>query len=98
LRTGLRSHGCRTFQEAWEQYDLSGGTFAITTMADGCEASSNAGGIGIEVEAVGRLTDELRRKGRRIKMEPFSTPVCRMSVILDTEGNPITLHQAIRLW
>jgi predicted enzyme related to lactoylglutathione lyase len=28
-----------------------------------------------------------------IKIEPFSTPVCRMVVVLDSEGNAVALHQ-----
>jgi predicted enzyme related to lactoylglutathione lyase len=85
----------RTFQEAWVEYDLpDGSTFAITTMAEGCEPSSNSGGIAFEVENVDRLTDELRKKGRRIKVDPFSSPVCRMSIVLDPEGNAVSLHQA----
>ena len=89
----------RVFQEAWVEYDLPGGaTFAITTMAEGCSPRSDAASIGLEVENVERVTEELRRKGHRIKLGPMTTPVCRMAVVLDPEGNALTLHQATKSW
>lgn len=42
----------RDFSGGWIEYDLPGGTFAITTVADGCAPSGTAGGIGLEVDAV----------------------------------------------
>ena len=86
----------RIFEHCWVEYDLPGGCFAVTTLAEGCEPTSDSGGIALEVENVDHLTDVLRQKGIPVKLEPFSTPVCRMSVILDTEGNGIILHQATR--
>jgi predicted enzyme related to lactoylglutathione lyase len=88
----------RDVSGGWVEYDLPGGTFAITTMADGREPSSTASGIGLEVDNVDQMTEGLRQKGRVVKLEPLSTPVCRMSVVLDTEGNAITLHQATQPW
>ncbi len=82
----------------WVEYDLPGGTFAITAMADGCAPSSMAGSIGLEVDNVDGMTEALRKNGHTVKLEPLSTPVCRMSVVLDTEGNAITLHQATQSW
>lgn len=38
------------------------------------------------------------RKGHRVKVEPMTTPVCRMSVVLDPEGNALTLHQVTQAW
>lgn len=93
---GLKA--ARDFAGGWVEYDLPGGTFAITTAAEGCVPSSTTGGIGLEVDNVDQMTEELRKIGRVIKLEPLSTPVCRMSVVLDTEGNAITLHQATQSW
>ena len=85
--------------QAWAEYDLPGGTVAITTFAEGISPSAEAGGsIGFEVDDVDALVTKLRARGVTIKVEPFTTPVCRMAVVLDSEGNAVTLHQATKEW
>lgn len=94
---GLRA--ARDFGGGWIEYDLEGGTFALTNMAEGVTPSADAGGgIGFEVTNVDESVAHLRAKGVRVKLEPMSTPVCRMAVILDSEGNALTLHQATKAW
>lgn len=89
----------RVFQDAWIEYDLADGTFAIRTLAEGVSPSADAGGgVGFEVDNVDALVTTLRAKGTTVKLEPFSTPVCRTAVILDPEGNALTLHQATQSW
>lgn len=79
----------------WLEYDLpGGGCFAITTLAKGVKPSSNAGGsIAFEVEDLDTLVEQLKSKGVQFKLDIFSSPVCRMAVITDSEGNALTLHQ-----
>ncbi len=62
-------------------------------------ASADAGGsIGFEVDDVDALVTDLRARGVTVKVEPFSTPICRMAVVLDSEGNAVTLHQVTKEW
>ena len=83
-----------SFGEGWIEYDLPGGCFAITNMAEGLSPSANAGGsIAFEVDNVDRRVVELKAKGVQVKVEPFSSPVCRMAIVLDPEGNAVGLHQ-----
>lgn len=84
------------FRGEWIEYDLAGGCFAITNMlGDYVTPSSNSGGsIAFEVDNVDELTSRLKAKGIQVKLEPTDTPVCRMSVVIDPEGNSVTLHQA----
>ncbi len=79
----------------WVEYDLpGGGCFAITTLAEGVKPCDHSGGlIAFEVDQLDRLMDKLKTNGVKIKLDIFSTPVCHMAVILDSEGNAITLHQ-----
>ncbi len=79
----------------WVEYDLAGGCFAITTMvSEYISPSSNSGGsIAFEVDDVDGFTARLKAKGVPVKLDPMSSPVCRMSVVLDPEGNAVTLHQ-----
>lgn len=80
---------------AWVEYDLpEGGCFAITTLAEGVKPSTNSGGsIAFEVDNLDTLAEQLKANGVKFKLDIFSSPVCRMAVIADSEGNAITLHQ-----
>lgn len=80
--------------KSWIEYDLpGGGCFAITNIT-GDEPSENAGGtIAFEVDDLDRLIADLKSKGVTFRGEIIHSPVCRMSVILDSEGNAILLHQ-----
>lgn len=85
-----------TFGEGWIEYDLAGGCFAITNaLGDQVSPSANSGGsIAFEVDNLDELTSKLKTKGIEIKMGPMEFPVCRMTVVIDPEGNAVTLHQA----
>jgi predicted enzyme related to lactoylglutathione lyase len=79
----------------WIEYDLAGGCFAISDLVEELEPSAFQGGsIAFEVDDVDGMVATLKEKGARVKVEPFSSPVCRMAVILDSEGNALTLHHA----
>ena len=82
-------------QGQWVEYDLpGGGCFAITNMAIGVKPHDSAGGsIAFEVENLDKLMSELKAKNVKIKLDTMETPVCRMSVILDSEGNAVVLHK-----
>ena len=96
---GLRLTRREAHEFEWVEYDLDGGTFALTNLTEGGAPSADAGGsIAFEVENVDETVEQLRAKGVRVKLEPLSTPVCRLAVILDSEGNALTLHQVTQLW
>lgn len=87
------------FLDVWVEYDLPGGCFAITTIAECGSPSAGAGGsIAFEVDDVDALVAQLRAKGVPIKLEPFDTPVCRVAVVLDPEGNAVMLHKVTKEW
>ncbi|MDZ4854100.1 MAG: VOC family protein [Nitrospirota bacterium] len=98
-RLGLRMTRREAREFEWVEYDLGGGTFALTDLTEGGAPSADAGGsIAFEVQNVDETVEQLRAKGVRVKLEPLSTPVCRLAVILDSEGNALTLHQATQEW
>lgn len=83
---------------SWVEYDLpGGGCFAITDAVKEIRPASDAGGsIAFEVENLDKLVEELKTKNVKFKLDAFSTPVCRMAVIHDTEGNVLMLHKLHR--
>ncbi len=82
------------YQGGWVEYDPPGGCFAITSYLEEVRPSADSGGtIAFEVDDVDALTARLQAKGVAVKVEPFSTPVCRMSIVLDPDGNAVILHR-----
>jgi predicted enzyme related to lactoylglutathione lyase len=76
----------------WIEYTLGDGVFAITDMVEMRPASDAGGSIAFEVDDVDAATAEVRGYGSRVLVEPMSTPVCRLAVVEDSEGNALTLH------
>jgi predicted enzyme related to lactoylglutathione lyase len=88
--TGSVEHG-------WVEFDLpNGGCFALTTHS-GREPSAQGGGtIAFEVADLDALLDDLKAKCAALPATDIQSPVCRMAVCLDSEGNGILLHQLKR--
>jgi predicted enzyme related to lactoylglutathione lyase len=63
-------------------------------MVENITPSSSSGvSIAFEVDDLDRLVSELKEKNIEFKLDNIVTPVCKMAVILDSEGNALTLHQ-----
>ena len=45
------------------------------------------------VNDVKTATEELQNRGVAVLVEPFETDVCYMSMIVDSDDNPILLHK-----
>jgi len=78
----------------WVEFDLpGGGCLAITTVTQE-EPSAKAGGtIAFEVDDLPALVADLKAKGVQIPEDDIESPVCRMAVCLDPDGNSIILHK-----
>ena len=78
----------------WIEYDMpGGGCLAITTVSQTKPSADSGGTIAFEVEDLDKLCADLEAKGVTFASELIHSPVCRMRVIADTEGNRILLHQ-----
>ncbi len=90
LKTGMiwedANHG-------WIEYDLGGHTLAINNGARAWKPSSDGPAIALEVEDFDATISELRKRGVRFTVEPLNTPVCRLAVILDPDGNSLAIHK-----
>lgn len=82
-------------QGGWIEYDLpGGGCFCLTNLVPELKPSANSGGsIAFEVEDIEALVKRLKEKNVQFKLDIFNSPVCRMAVIMDSEGNAVMLHQ-----
>jgi predicted enzyme related to lactoylglutathione lyase len=87
-----RSSG--SVERGWVEFDLpNGGCLALTTHS-GSQPSAGAGGtIAFEVDDLDRLVEKLKAKNVALPATDIQSPVCRMAVCIDSEGNKIVLHQ-----
>jgi len=81
------------YNKAWVEYDVGPGTLAITNFSDDWKPSSNDGGAGLEVDDFNGAIDGLKKAGVKFVWEAQDTPVCRMALISDPDGNSICIHK-----
>jgi predicted enzyme related to lactoylglutathione lyase len=91
---GLR-RGSASSDGVWTEYDLpGGGCLALFGGAGEQQPSATAGGsIAFEVADLDALSARLAAQGVEFREKLIHSPVCRMAVILDSEGNAIILHE-----
>lgn len=78
----------------WIEYDLpDGGCLALTNFIPDKPSDAAGGTIALEVDDLDKLMADLKSKGVTFKGDIIHSPVCRMAVCLDSEGNSILLHQ-----
>lgn len=86
--------GSKAGNGVWTEYDLPGGGCLALFATEELRPSAEAGGsVALEVEDLDALITELKGKGVQFKAELIHSPVCRMSICLDSEGNSIILHE-----
>jgi predicted enzyme related to lactoylglutathione lyase len=77
----------------WVEFDLPGGTFAITDMQPDWKPSAQGTVAAFEVDDIDATLENLKINNVEVKMGVFETPVCRMAIVADPDGNNITIHQ-----
>ncbi|QNQ07783.1 VOC family protein [Sphingomonas alpina] len=78
----------------WIEYDLpGGGCLALTTLTKASPGSDSGGMIAFEVDDLDALTTRLESDGVTFVSDLIHSPVCRMRICLDSEGNRLMLHQ-----
>jgi predicted enzyme related to lactoylglutathione lyase len=75
------------------EYDLAGATFAITTTDMGHSPGAKGGVVAFEVSDLDAFVHKMKGRAVSFITEAFDTPVCRMAVIEDPDGNHITIHK-----
>lgn len=80
------------WDEQWIEYDIGGGTLAITPADQKHAAGARGGTLALEVVNLDELVAYLREKSVPITDGPFDSPACRGCVIQDPDGNELILH------
>ena len=81
------------FGGEWLEYDLVGSTFAITTMNMAHQPGAKGGVVAFEVDDLDDFVRHLKAQQVRFVLEITETPVCRMAVASDPDGNDVVIHQ-----
>ncbi len=77
---------------SFTEYEIAGGAFNLARM-DGWTANANGPCAAFEVADFDAIVAELQTAGVKFLMPAFETPVCRMAIILDPDGNKLTIHK-----
>ena len=79
--------------KTWLEYEVGPHVLAISNMSEDWKPSPNGGGVALEVEDFDAAIAALKEKGVKFYAEPFASPVCRMALIADPDGNSICIHK-----
>ena len=81
-----------TTSPQWIEYEIGPHTLGIG-CAPGWSPNPDGGSVGLEVEDFDAAIAELRAAGVKFRVDPFPTPVCRMAVVADPDGNSLIIHK-----
>jgi len=79
--------------EMWTEYSIGRGTLALGCVGDQWKPSSDGTSVALEVEDFEGAIAGLKRSGVRFAAEDIESPVCRMAVVEDPDGNKIIIHK-----
>lgn len=77
----------------WIEYDLGGDTLAITTAAEQWQPSDQGMSVALEVEDFDAAIEKLKGAAIPFAIEPMDTPVCRLAIVQDPDGNKLCIHK-----
>jgi predicted enzyme related to lactoylglutathione lyase len=77
----------------WVEYELGPDTIAIGSVGDQWKPSEDGTSVAIEVEDFDAAIKSLKEKNARFAAEGIESPVCRMAVVQDPDGNKIIIHK-----
>ena len=76
----------------WTEYEF--GPYAVALgCAPGWKPSPDGCSAAFEVENFDQAIEHLREKKVGFRIEPLQTPVCRMAVVFDPDGNSVCIHK-----
>ncbi|MFZ5480175.1 MAG: VOC family protein [Myxococcota bacterium] len=87
--------GSHASNGVWTEYDLpGGGCVALFRHPDPAQAPRPGGAsVAFEVADLDALNAQLKGAGVPYAADMVHSPVCRMSIVTDPDGNSIILHE-----
>lgn len=80
------------FGEGWVEYDVGPATLALASM-EGWKPSKDGPCLALEVENFDEAISVLKKAGAKFNLEPMDSPVCKLAVVCDPDGNGLTIHK-----
>ena len=78
--------------KGWYEYELGDSTLAITNGAEKWKPSSSGPALALEVADFPAAIAALRAAGVTFAAEPTEFPPCHFAMVLDPDGNQLTVH------
>ena len=77
--------------ERWTEYPVGAGVIAIANVGGDWQPSDQGTAAALEVE---NLKDAIARlQEHKIRYDEVESPVCRMAIIQDPDGNKLIIHK-----
>lgn len=77
--------------KSWAEYEVGSQTLALSNAWE--PSGQNGPSIALEVEDFEEAVKHLKNEGVKILAECIDTPVCKIALIEDPDGNGITIHK-----
>jgi predicted enzyme related to lactoylglutathione lyase len=77
--------------ERWTEYPVGAGIIAIASVGGDWRPSDEGTAAALEVESLGGAIARL--KEHKIQYDQVESPVCRMAIIQDPDGNKLIMHK-----
>jgi predicted enzyme related to lactoylglutathione lyase len=77
--------------EMWTEYPIGSGTLAVACLGERWKPSNEGTSAALEVEDLEKAIARLQE--REISFERVDSPVCRMALIQDPDGNKLIIHK-----
>ena len=77
--------------EHWTEYSIDEGTLAIACVGEQWKPSNDGTSAALEVENLEEAIAEFEQ--RKIAYDKVDSPVCRMAIVEDPDGNKLIIHK-----
>jgi len=77
----------------WIEYEIGGDTLAIGSVGEQWKPSPDGTSVAIEVDDFEGAIKDLKAAGAKFATENVESPVYRMAVVQDPDGNKIIIHK-----
>jgi catechol 2,3-dioxygenase-like lactoylglutathione lyase family enzyme len=78
---------------SWVEYEVGSGVLAIGPGTEQFESSAEGGSVAVEMDDFEAAIGELKSSGCTFLVEPAENSTRRVAVILDPDGNTITIRK-----